>query len=417
MHVNLRLQHDLLAVETEHDVHGMVELVAPDVEPDRERTPLSLALVVDRSGSMGGDKLATVKRCADFLVEQLQAEDELAIVTYDDNVDLVAPRAPVDPGRLKPAIAAIRAGGMTNLSGGWLKGLEELRGADDARARRVLLLTDGLANRGITDPDQLVGLAGRASSEDGIGTTTIGVGDGFNEHLLSQMADAARGNAWYAETVDDAPGIFADEFAGLVQLVAQNVSVEIRPSADVEMLGVLNDFPVTVVDGGLQVLVGDAYAAQRLRVVFRLHVPELAALGPAKVADVVVRWVSVADTIEEHRVTHRLLVNLVSADEAAAAVADAAVTEEVTVLLAARAADEARGLADAGDFDAARATLSAAAETIRAAAPGSDRAGDLLDQAERLERTVASMAPATYSAADAKRIHYSSRNLKNRKGR
>jgi Ca-activated chloride channel homolog len=101
--------------------------------------------------------------------------------------------------------------------------------------------------------------------------------------------------------------------------VAQNVSVEIRPSPDVEILSVLNDYPAVTVDGGVQLALGDAYAGERRRVVLALHLPHLAALGPVRVADLVVRYVAVGEEVAEHTLTVPVAVNLVSADEAAAA--------------------------------------------------------------------------------------------------
>jgi Ca-activated chloride channel family protein len=100
-------------------------------------------------------------------------------------------------------------------------------GAADA-TRRVLLFTDGRANAGITEPAALVGMATSARDE-GVGTTTIGFGDHFAEDLLTAMGDAGGGNAHFADTPDAAPTIFAEEFEGLARVVAQNVSVEIRP--------------------------------------------------------------------------------------------------------------------------------------------------------------------------------------------
>ena len=95
------------------------------------------------------------------------------------------------------------------------------------------------------------------------------------------MADAAGGNAHFAATPDEAPAIFAEEFEGLTTLVAQNVSVEIRSGPNVEVLGVLNEYPSVAVPGGVQVALGDAYGGERRRVVFALHIPDLAALGPS----------------------------------------------------------------------------------------------------------------------------------------
>jgi len=380
MGANVRLEHELLAVEGEHDPHCMLELEAPPAPGTTRRPPLHLALVLDRSGSMAGNKLRVARACARYLVRRLRPVDRFALVTYDHEVELRVPLPPVDPPGLEAALAAIGPGGQTNLSGGSLKGAEVLRGVP-ARSgpRKVLLLTDGLANVGVTDPEALVALA-RQAGDDGIGTTTIGFGLDFDEVLLTRMADAGGGNAHFAETPDDAPGIFAQEFEGLVRLVAQNVSVEIRPTEEVRFLGVLNDFPVVPVQGGVQLQLGDAYGEERRRVVFALHVPRLARLGVAKVADVVVRYVAVGERIAQHELRLPLVVNLVRADEAARAEADAEVTEEVVVLRAARAQEEARERAESGDLDGARRLLSSGAAELRRLAPRSKRAEDLRRQ-------------------------------------
>jgi Ca-activated chloride channel homolog len=413
MDVQLRLQHDLLAVETEHDVHAMVELDAPDAEVDADRPPLRLALVLDRSGSMAGPKLDATKRAARYLLDRLRDADELAVVTYDDTVQLVAGLAPVGAGDLRDRITAIGPGGMTNLSGGWLKGVEELRHSGGA-TRRALLLTDGLANVGITDPDQLTLMAGNVA-DTGVTTTTLGFGDQFNDELLTSMADAGRGQAHHIASVDDAPAAFAAEFEGLVSMVAQNVSVEIRPTPDVQLVAVLNEYPSTAVAGGIQVLAGDAYAGSKLRVVFRLHVPELPTLGARRIAAVVVRYTTVGEEVAAHEVTYPLEVNLVSSDEAAGADPDAAVPEEVTVLLAAQATDDARRLADAGEHDAAKRRLGEVVAELRRLAPGSERTEDLLAKARSLEDVERVLDRTSYSPTLRKQMHYRSHERKRRR--
>ncbi|MDP9327021.1 MAG: VWA domain-containing protein [Actinomycetota bacterium] len=265
---SLRLDHELLAVERDHRVHCMLELTAPAM-PGVQRRPLHVALVLDRSGSMAGAKLETAKACAAYLARRLGPADQLSIVTFEDEVQLVYPLQDVQHAglALQHAIAGISPGGMTNLSGGWLKGVEQLRAVPGGTGpRRVLLLTDGQANQGVVDPAQLEAFA-KSAGDDGVATTTIGFGEGFDEDLLTAMADAGVGNAHFAASHEEAPGIFAAEFDGLVSLAAQNVSVEVRPGDEVELVGVLNDAPTVAVAGGIQIQLGDAYAEERRRVV------------------------------------------------------------------------------------------------------------------------------------------------------
>ena len=401
MDAKIRIDHQLLAVESEHSVSCMLELQMPEARADA-RTPLSIALVIDRSGSMQGGKLAIAKDCARFLVRRLSGDDQLALVTYDDEVHLAVPLARVDAPLLDLVIAGIAPGGSTNLSGGWLKGLEELARASAEHVRRVLLLTDGQANVGITDTPRLLSIARGTKRQ--AATTTIGFGAGFDEDLLTAIADASGGATYFAENPDDAPAIFAEEFTGLATLVAQNVSVEITPAQPVEMLGVLNQYPIADVPGGLQVQLGDAYGSERRRVVFQLRIPEVAQLGVLRVADVVLRYVTMGDRVEARTVTIPITVNLVSADEAAAAEADHEVVEETVLLSSARARKEARDLADSGDFDGARSTLEAVAEQLRSLAGTSDRADELLRDAEMLDVHTESMASDMYGPEERKRL-------------
>jgi Ca-activated chloride channel family protein len=411
MEANVRFDHQFLGVESEHAVHCMLEITVPEAG-DATRTPLRIALVLDRSGSMHGPKLEVAKRCASFLARHLAASDVLAIVTYDDQVDLVQALASVNSDAAQRVIDSIYAGGSTNLSGGWLKAIEELGRTDDG-VRRILLLTDGLANVGITDPAHLVSIA--RGTKERAATTTIGFGEGFDEDLLTAIADESGGATYFAETPDDAPAIFAEEFEGLTTLVAQNVSVEIVPSDEVELVGVLNEYPIVEVQGGLQAQLGDAYGGERRRLVFQLRIPELARLGPASVANVVLRYVTVGDAVAAHETTIPVTVNLVSADEAAVSTLDHEVVDEVVVLQAARAKKDAIRLADQGRFDDAKRTLDRAAEEIRRVAPSSARAADLIDEAKLLDRHASAMSAPDYSSVERKRM--SSESWRRSRGR
>jgi Ca-activated chloride channel family protein len=198
--------------------HNTVDLllrmqVPSQPETAYERPPLNLAIVLDRSRSMSGRPLAEAKRCAVMIVDRLGPRDRAALVVYDRDVAVLVPTMRImDKTAFHAAIAAIEAGRMTNLHGGWLKGAELLAPVAQCNATtRVLLLSDGQANAGLTDVEmiarQCAGLAGV-----GITTSTYGLGEGFNEDLMIRMANAGHGNAYYGETAEDLKDPFAEEF-------------------------------------------------------------------------------------------------------------------------------------------------------------------------------------------------------------
>ena len=333
-------------------------------------------------------------------------------MTFDGEVRLEWPLQPVagKQENLAHALRQIFPGGTTNLSGGWLKGVEQLQGVPGGSGpKKVLLLTDGQANQGITDQNTLISMARSAADKQGVGTTTIGFGDTFDEILLTLMADGGGGNAYYAATPDESPGIFAQEFEGLVSLLAQNLSIEVRPNEHVQMLGILNDYPGVAVTGGVQIQMGDVYAEERRRLVFELSVPQMATLGPATVAEVVVRYVGVGGSIETHELRLPVTVNLVSADEAAAHSPDAEVIEEIVVLKSAKVQEEAREHAQRGEYESAHKLLSETARELRKIAPNSERSEELLEQASEMDRNASVMTDGAFDAGAAKQMRYESR--------
>ncbi|HET7036099.1 MAG TPA: VWA domain-containing protein, partial [Thermomicrobiaceae bacterium] len=172
--------------------------VDPDETPaERPPLPLALALVIDRSGSMTGQKLATAKEAARAVVAQLRATDLVAVVVFDHEVEMLQPAAPVSAAvreRLERALAGLAARGNTALHQGWLTGCHAIAGEGarpEARPEtlaRCLLLTDGLANVGQTDPEQIATEAAGIREHAHVGTSTFGVGEDYDELLLGPLA-------------------------------------------------------------------------------------------------------------------------------------------------------------------------------------------------------------------------------------
>ena len=165
--------------------HLIVSIKAPTAAREEGRQPLDLALVIDTSGSMSGQPLAYAKRAAEGVVECLQAEDRLTLVTFGSNVHVLFSELSMDGSNKARALGAIGqfvVGGCTNLSGGWLAAgalLAESAGHTPEHHRQIILLSDGFANEGVVEPDLLASEA-RSLLDRGVPTSCVGVGDGYS---------------------------------------------------------------------------------------------------------------------------------------------------------------------------------------------------------------------------------------------
>lgn len=351
-----------------------------EAPPPGDRVPLNLSLVLDRSGSMSGPPLAAARDAACMLVRRLRTEDTVSVVAYDDRVSIVArPATGEEQERLPDYIAAIRSGGTTNLSGGWLAARELVAAHRSGGAvNRILLLTDGRANVGITDPEALVGLC-RTAAQAGIGTTTLGFGPDFDEDLLHAMADAGGGGSHYIEHVEQAAAIFEQEIEGLLSISAQNLRVQVRPGAHAEYAHVVHGYPSHSEGRVLTVELGDLHAREPRRLLLEVLLsPDVPVGSDAEVAEL---------TLTAHVLTAEGGVELRTIDvpitlspEHGGRV-DPVVRKEVLHLAAAQAQDEALRARESGDFDLARETLRAAASTLASSAYADP---ELLEEVEDL---------------------------------
>ncbi|MDP8910090.1 MAG: VWA domain-containing protein [Chloroflexota bacterium] len=265
---------DLVATEvsSERVVEWTVRVPASGTA---ERAPINMALVLDRSGSMQGDKLAYVRQAAAHVLDLLDERDRVAVVTYDDQVASLAPSQRMDPDTrraLAERIRAIRTGGRTNLSGGWLQGCQEIAAHQrEEYLNRALLMTDGLANEGITDVEELARHA-RELRLRGISTSTFGVGLDFNEEFLEMLADAGGGHFYYIERPRQIAAMFQREFGELLTVVAREavLSVPIPKGVSVELLG---DVPHERDGERLRIFLGDLYAGQQQMLYAKILTP------------------------------------------------------------------------------------------------------------------------------------------------
>lgn len=198
-------------------------------ESQEQHVPLNIALVLDRSGSMSGARLAAAKDAATMALSRLAPGDTIALVVYNHNVDILEPAAPLGASfdRYRAKIEGLRASGTTALYAGVAAGGHEVRRfLSPHKVNRVILLSDGLANVGPSTPAEAANL-GRELAGDGISVTTIGLGLDYNEDLMTRLAAASDGNHAFVESPDDLAEIFNREFGDAQAVMAQDAEIEI----------------------------------------------------------------------------------------------------------------------------------------------------------------------------------------------
>jgi Ca-activated chloride channel family protein len=237
--------------------------VQGEIVDDRDRGPASLTFVIDTSGSMDlDDRLGLVKDSLSILVDELEDDDTVAIVTYDDSSGIVLePTRVRDADEILEAIERLRPGGSTNLEAGLREGYAL---ANESFRRdginRVVLASDGVANVGVTDPDELARMI-RDDADRGINLVTVGFGMGnFNDVTMEQLADRGDGFYAYVDTLDEAERLFEDELTATLLTIAKDAKIQVEFDPDVveayrligfENRGVLDrDFRNDEVDAG-----------------------------------------------------------------------------------------------------------------------------------------------------------------------
>ena len=219
--------------------YALIRIVAPEAPATTEsaaRTPLDIALVIDRSGSMSGQPLETAKECAVRIVKGLRPDDRISIVTFDTEIRVEQPLVAVGEAHdIEARIRKIYSGGSTNLFGGWEEGAKQLAPfVKKERIARVILLSDGQANEGLLNESEIFGHVSKVAGA-GITTSTIGLGHGFNESLLAGMAKSGEGSANFGQEADDLNEAFEQQFAILSNTFLRQVELKIQGGSDVKV--------------------------------------------------------------------------------------------------------------------------------------------------------------------------------------
>lgn len=393
--------------------YALVTVVAPTATRTTKRIPVNLAIVLDRSGSMAGQKFVLARRAVEQALAQLKPEDRFALVVYDDSIDVLAESTLATPEAKRGALArlaGIEPRGPTDLSGGWMRGCEQIAfgmtSGDRAQTiDRCLLLTDGLANRGITDRDELIGHAA-ALRQRGIQTSTFGVGEDFDERLLAGLADAAGGHFYFLANAEQIPELIASEVGEALEVVMRGAIVEAKLAHG--MTGrALSRYRLhtTESESGratLTVDIGDLVSGQEIELVISMDFPTgtdgESIASEMRVVDAAGSSLSASARLQFAYASHA---------ENDRQPRNREVDRRVAAIFAARARREAVEHQRSHDYERARGVLIATAKRISQYAGGD---AELLATAAELQSDVAAHKNAPMPAPEMKERYFRSYN-------
>jgi len=370
--VTVKPGRDAVVADQDQRVVVKIEISGPKGKPAK-RLPLNLAVVIDRSGSMRGVKIEQAKQAAVELLEQLQPQDSIALVAYDEDVKVLIPAQKVEEKKvLRRKIESIRVGGSTALHAGVQEGGKQLgRYLKERNINRVLLLSDGLANVGPSSNQEIAKL-GRELARQGKSVTTIGLGADYNEDLMAALAEASDANYYYVQDIEKLPGIFREELGELMAVTARQVEIVITAADGVKPLRLIGR-DETFSDGKATVKFGPMSSGQTRYLLLECEVPAGTAGLRKKVAHVKVAYEHVGS--EEMRdASGGTEVAYTDSQEEADASVNRDVQADVQLQLTALAKKKAISEADKGNHRLAGSQLREQAAALRAGAPSAPAA-------------------------------------------
>lgn len=359
----------MVAIETPDRISAMLDLTAPISAEKKDRPGQAVQIVLDRSGSMSGAPFTAAKESLLKLIDRLAPQDSFGLVTFDDQALVNIPIKKMSEhslAGLRTVIRQLRTGGSTDLSAGYLLGLRELNTHPQESGSTLLLISDGHANAGEKDP-AILGAVATKSATQKITTSTIGMGNGYDEKLLEAITQGGGGSHRFAYTIDEAVGAIAAEVNDLLDKCAVNMVLRITPvqgMAGAPTVEILQRLPYWKDGETYVVQLGDLYAGENRRFMIGFDVPQIAALGLATIAEITLQYLDLAQ-MTEMTVTLPVQVNVVPDDIAKGRIADPVVLAERLVLEAQKQKQEASLELETGKVKDAISRFKSTAENLR----------------------------------------------------
>ncbi|MGB0930018.1 MAG: vWA domain-containing protein, partial [Chitinophagales bacterium] len=246
--------------------------------PNTEKnTPLNLSLVLDRSGSMSGAKLKYAREASKIVIDHLDENDKVSIVAYDHEIEVMQPSMSIANNKtrkqLKRKIDAIYDNGSTNLGGGMLEGFQQVSDYYDAHyVNRVLLLSDGLANKGIIDPDILKDTSEYFNQRKNMSLSTFGLGADFDEDLMEGLSEYGGGNYYFIDKAIKVTEILLSELQILQHIVTQKEQLKVRFPSEILKLEKVYGLPVHEEEGLITLPFSNMFAEEQKTALLKFSV-------------------------------------------------------------------------------------------------------------------------------------------------
>ena len=341
----------------------LVRIIPPVPEVHFLRPPINLGIVLDRSGSMStGRKIENACEAACFAINQLLPTDRVSVTVYDDQIETIAPSALVtDKPGLIARIRQIKPRGSTALHDGWSAGAAQVAGEVVWNGlNRVVLLSDGLANFGVTDPTAIrADVSGMTSR--GVSTSTIGVGDDYNEDLLEAMALAGDGNYYYVQESVQLTDIFQTELNGLMTTTGRDVGLQIDTAPGIRLVEILTEVER---DPSGRLKLPNLIMGMPISIVVRLAVMTHATRS--EICRVTLDWEEPrGDARGPQSLAAALIMSAAPESEWSTMPIDSAVAEQVALLMAAKARKEVIAALDRNDVATAQGCFNQIREILQ----------------------------------------------------